>query len=89
MAMAMARQTAMMTIMTMATTATARRSRGGGMVDGDDSAYDDDGDNAPFAPIVIWKSQNGAKTLVILGAGKKLKCFDPLRKGCRDFFNFF
>jgi len=44
---------------------------------------------AQYASIVVWKSQNGAKTLVNLGAGKKLTCFDPLRKGCCDFFNFF
>ena len=31
--------------------------------------------NAPYASIVVWKSQNGAKTLVNLGAGKKLTCF--------------
>ena len=42
---------------------------------------------APYAYIVVWKSQNGAKTLVNLGAGKKLTCFDPLRKGYRDFLN--
>ena len=42
-----------------------------------------------YAPIVGWKSQNGEKTLVNLGAGKKLTCFDPLRKGCHDFFYFF
>jgi hypothetical protein len=40
----------------------------------------------PHMHIVVRKSQNGAKTLVNLGAGKKLTCFDPLRKGCRDFF---
>jgi hypothetical protein len=37
---------------------------------------------APHASIVVWKSQIGAKTLVNLGTGKKLMCFDPLRKGC-------
>ena len=40
----------------------------------------------PHMHIVVWKSQNGAKTLVNLGAGKKVTCFDLLRKGCRDFF---
>jgi hypothetical protein len=44
---------------------------------------------APHASIVVWKSQIGAKTLLNLGAGKKLTCFDPLRKGCRIFFNLF
>ena len=44
---------------------------------------------APYASIVVWKSQNGAITLVNLGAGKKLTCFDPLRKGCHDFFLIF
>jgi hypothetical protein len=44
---------------------------------------------APRASIVVWKSQIGAKTLVNLGTGKKLTCFDPLRKGCRIFFSFF
>ena len=43
----------------------------------------------PHMHIVVWKSQIGAKTLVNLGTGKKLTCFDPLRKGCRIFFNFF
>jgi hypothetical protein len=37
---------------------------------------------APHASIVVWKSQIGAKTLVNLGAGKILTCFDPLLKGC-------
>ncbi len=41
---------------------------------------------APYASKEVWKSQNGAKTLVNLGAGKKLTCFDPLQKGCRDIF---
>ncbi len=41
---------------------------------------------APHASIVVWKSQIGAKSLVNLGTGKKLTCFDPLRKGCRIFF---
>jgi hypothetical protein len=41
---------------------------------------------APHASIVVWKSQIGANTLVNLGAGKKLTCFDPLWKGCRIFF---
>ena len=36
---------------------------------------------APHASIVVWKSQNGAITLVNLGAGKTLACFDPLRYG--------
>ena len=44
---------------------------------------------APHASIVVWKSQIGAKTLVYLGTGKKLTCFDPLRKGCRIFLIFF
>ena len=44
---------------------------------------------AQYASIVVWKSQNGAETLVNLGARKKLTCFDPLRKGCGDFFLFF
>ena len=44
---------------------------------------------AQYASIVVWKSQNGAETLVNLGARKKLTCFDPLRKGCGDFFYFF
>ena len=44
---------------------------------------------APYASIVVWKSQNGAKKLVYLGAGKKLTCFDPLQKGCHDFLIFF
>jgi hypothetical protein len=39
---------------------------------------------APYASIVVWKSQNGTKTLVNLGAGKKLMCFDPLQKGYHD-----
>jgi urease accessory protein UreH len=39
---------------------------------------------APHASIVVWKSQIGAKTLVNLGAGKKLMCFDPLQKGYHD-----
>ena len=42
---------------------------------------------APYASIVVWKLQNGAKTLVKLGAGQKLTCFDQLRKGCR-FYNY-
>jgi len=29
----------------------------------------------PHINIVVWKSQNGAKTLVNLGAGKNLTCF--------------
>jgi hypothetical protein len=41
---------------------------------------------APYASIVVWNSQNGAKALVNLGAGNKLTCFDPLWKGCRDIF---
>jgi hypothetical protein len=41
---------------------------------------------APYASIVVWKFQNGAKTLVKLGAGQKLTCFDQLRKGCHVFF---
>jgi hypothetical protein len=48
--------------------------------------------NACFMPhmhLLVWKSQNGAKTLVNLGAGKKLTCFDPLRKGCRFFLIYF
>ena len=44
---------------------------------------------AQYASIVVWKSQNGAETLVNLGARKKLTCFDPLRKGCGDFFIYF
>ena len=44
---------------------------------------------AQYASIVVCKSQNGAETLVNLGARKKLTCFDPLRKGCRIFFNLF
>ena len=42
---------------------------------------------AQYASIEVWKLQNGAKTLVKLGAEQKLKCFDQLRKGCRDFFD--
>jgi hypothetical protein len=41
---------------------------------------------AQYASIVVWKSQNGAETQVNFGARKKLTCFDPLRKGCGDFF---
>ena len=41
---------------------------------------------APYATIVVWKLQNGAKTLVKLGAGQKLTCFDQLRKGYSDVF---
>jgi len=41
---------------------------------------------APYASIIVWKLQNGAKSLVKLGAGKKLTCFDQLRKGCCDLF---
>jgi hypothetical protein len=41
---------------------------------------------APYAYILVWKLQNGAKSLVKFGAGQKLTCFDQLRKGCRDFF---
>jgi hypothetical protein len=44
---------------------------------------------AQYASIVVCKSQNGAETLVNVGARKKLTCFDPLRKGCGDFFLFF
>jgi hypothetical protein len=44
---------------------------------------------AQYASIVVWKSQNGAETLVNFSARKKLTCFDPLRKGCSDFFYFF
>jgi hypothetical protein len=44
---------------------------------------------AQYASIVVWKSQNGAETLVNLGTRKKLTCFDPLRKGCGDFFLIF
>ena len=42
---------------------------------------------APYASIVVWKLQNGTKTLVKLGAGHKLTCFDQLRKGCVFFFD--
>ena len=31
---------------------------------------------APYASKEVWKSQNGAKTLVNLGTGKKLTCLD-------------
>jgi hypothetical protein len=41
---------------------------------------------AQYASIVVWKSQNGAETQVNFGARKKLTCFDPLWKGCGDFF---
>ena len=44
---------------------------------------------APYVSIVVWKSQNVAKTLVNLGAGKKSTCFDPLRKGCGVFLFLF
>jgi len=44
---------------------------------------------ASYASVVAWKSQNGTKTLVNLGVGKKVTSLDTLRKGCRDFFNFF
>ncbi len=40
----------------------------------------------PHMHLLVWKLQNGTKSLVKLGAGQKLTCFDPLRKGCRDFF---
>ena len=40
----------------------------------------------PHMHLLVWKSQIGAKTLVNMDAGKKLTCFDLLRKGCRDFF---
>jgi hypothetical protein len=43
----------------------------------------------PHMHLLVWKSQIGSKTLVNLGAGKKLTCFDPLRKGCRIFFLIF
>jgi hypothetical protein len=41
----------------------------------------------PHMHMVVWKLQNGAKSLFKLGAGQKLTCLDPLRKGCRDFFD--
>ena len=44
---------------------------------------------APYASIVVWKSQIGSKTLVNLGAGKKLTCFDPYRRVAVIFFNLF
>ena len=43
----------------------------------------------PHMHIVVWNSQNGAKALVNLGARNIETCFDPLRKGCRDYFLFF
>ena len=44
---------------------------------------------ALYAFIIVWKLQNDAKSLVKLGAGQKLTCFDQLWKGCRDFFTYF
>ena len=44
---------------------------------------------APYASIIVWKLQNGAKSLVKFGVGQKLTMFDQLRKGYRDFFYFF
>ncbi len=44
---------------------------------------------APNSSKIVWKSQNGTKTPVNLGAGKKLTCFDPLWKGCLYFLLFF
>ena len=43
---------------------------------------------APYASIIVWKLQNGAKSLVKFGAEQKYTFFDQLRKGCRDFFLF-
>ncbi len=44
---------------------------------------------ALYASIIVWKLQNSAKSLVKLGTGQKLTCFDQLRKGCRDFYFIF
>ena len=40
---------------------------------------------APYASIVVRKLQNGPISLVKLGVGQKLTCFDQLQKGYRDF----
>jgi hypothetical protein len=42
---------------------------------------------APYASIVVRKLQNGPISLVKLGVGQKLTCFDQLQKGYRDYFD--
>ena len=44
---------------------------------------------ATYEPIAVWKQQNGAKTLVNLGAGKKLTCLTRYGRVAGIFLIYF